>query len=335
MTKAITKTTVTQGERFLSNVERQFTAQLGRTREMNPLEQRLTQHMFLSVDQALKKAEADRAKNPKRANRKPYTWDNVNLTKLATDTTHRVSLGLDALVPNHISPIAYWNSALEQYDIDLRIGYVGRSYVTRKFAVDTPVNIIHHLVYDTDEFEALPHSVNRDIESYRFKINEPFNRGKIVGGFGYIVYDDPRKNQLVLVTMRDFERSRKASEGGFWATNDVEMHLKTVHHRTADKIVLDPSKVNAEVLESARKDDPLYALEVGEDEVSRIDNETQEVVRTSTMAVLDIDGDDDDVIDASVKETEKVPEPKEPEPVKTEAPKEAAPVDMFPEDPPF
>lgn len=69
--------------------------------------------------------------------------------------------------------------------------------------------------------------------------------------------------------------------------------------------------------------------------VARIDEETRESVRTSTMAVLDIDGDDDDVIAASVKETEKVPEPKEPEPVKTEAPKEAAPVDMFPEAPPF
>lgn len=307
MSKTITKTTVTQSERFLSNVERQFTAQLGRTREMNPLEQRLTQHMFLSVDQALKKAEADRAKNPKQANRKPYTWDNVNLTKLATDTTHRVSLGLDALVPNHISPIAYWNSALGQYDIDLRIGYVGRSYVAKKFAVDTPVAIIHHLVYDTDEFEALPHSVNRDVESYRFKINNPFDRGEIIGGFGYIIYDDPRKNRLVLVTMRDFNRSKAASKSDFWKNNDVEMHLKTVHHRTADKIVIDPSKVNAEVLDSARQDDPLYALEAKQERVT-IEAET------TSQQVIELDEEPTEepietVVTTAPPEDEPVPTP--------------------------
>lgn len=260
--QALVKAAPTLSERFLADVEKQFVAQMGRGMEFTALEQRLVQHMYISVDQALKAAEEKRTKGwpaeklaTASEDERAFTWHHVDRQKLALDTVHRVSLGLDALIPNHIWPIAYFNGTKNLYDIDLRIGYVGRDYVTRRFALERPLDITYELVYATDQFRALPRSASRDVEGYEFEITSPFDRGDIVGGFGYIVYDDPRKNRLVLVTQRDFKRARAASKSDFWAKNDVEMHLKTVYHRTAAKIVLDPAKVNASVLASVLEDD--------------------------------------------------------------------------------
>lgn len=260
--QALVKATPTAGERFVGMVEREFMASMGQGVQFTAFERRLVQHMYLSVDQALKAAEEKRTKGwteeklaTAHEDPRAFTWHHVDRQKLALDTVHRVSLGLDALVPNHMWPIAYFNNAKGLYDIDLRIGYIGRDYVTRRFALDTPVDITYELVFSTDTFKALPRSSSREVEGYEFEITSPFKRGDIVGGFGYIVYDDPRKNRLVLVTERDFERAKAASKSDFWAKNSVEMHLKTVYHRTAAKLPLDPAKVNAEVLASVMDDD--------------------------------------------------------------------------------
>jgi len=229
--------------RFLAEVERQFVAEVGSERMFTPLEKRLAQHMYLAVDQSLKTAEADRVRKNKGG--AEYAWTTIDRQKLALDTVHRISLGLDALIPNHIWPVMYFNGAKKMYDIDLRIGYVGRDYVARTHALDSPVAIVYELVHETDTFRALPRSSTREVEGYEFEINNPFDRGGIVGGFGYVVHDDERKNRLILVTQRDFERSKKASKSTFWSDNDVEMHLKTVFHRVAAKIPMDPEKVNA------------------------------------------------------------------------------------------
>lgn len=262
--KSLERVDATVSERFLADVERQFLAQMGTGVEFTATERRLVQHMYLAVDQALKAAEAKRTKGwteakLKTAHEDPraFTWHHIDRQKLALDTVHRVQLGLDALVPNHIWPIAYFNGAKNQYDIDLRIGYLGRDLVARRYALEQPKSITYQLVFSTDEFKALPKSSSRPSEGFEFEINSPFDRGDIVGGFGYIEHEDPAKNQLVLVTQRDFTRSKGASRSDFWAKHDVEMHLKTVYHRTLDKITLDPAKVNAEVLGAMRDDDPV------------------------------------------------------------------------------
>lgn len=260
--KTLAEVPPTAGERFVGMVEREFLAEMGKGAQFTALERRLTQHMYLAVDQALKAAEEKRTKGWTEAklataadDPRAFTWHHIDRQQLAMDTVHRVSLGLDALVPNHMWPIAYFNSAKGKYDIDLRIGYIGRDYVTRRFALDIPLDISYELVFSTDQFKALPRSSSREVEGYEFEITSPFDRGDIVGGFGYIVYDDPRKNRLVLVTQRDFKRASNASKSDFWTKNNVEMHLKTVYHRTAAKIALDPAKVNAKVIADVLRDD--------------------------------------------------------------------------------
>jgi recombination protein RecT len=260
-------------ERFLADVEKQFLAQMGSGVDFTALEKRLVQHMFLAVDQALTTSEARRKQGTE------FNWKSIDRQKLALDTVHRVSLGLDALVPNHIWPIFYWNSKKEQYDVDLRVGYIGRDYVVRKFAMDPPLDITYELVYDSDHFKALPRSVSREVEGYEFEINNPFDRGDVIGGFGYMVYDDSRKNRLVLVTKRDFERAQKSARtNDFWNANPVEMRLKTVYHRVAAKLPLDPAKVNASVV----------ATVLGDESPGGFDIET-EVAQQANRQTIDVE----------------------------------------------
>jgi recombination protein RecT len=249
--------------RFQQDVERQFEAQLGAGRTFTDLEKRLTQHIFLKVDQTLKAAEDKRTKGMRgeqleQASEDPraFTWRRVDRQKLALDTVHRISLGLDALIKNHLWPVPYFNNRTGLYNVDLRIGYVGADYVARKHAIEPPLQVIYELVYSTDAFRALPRDSTREVEGYEFEITQPFDRGDIVGGFGYIVYDDPRKNRLVLVTKQDFKRARSAAQSGdFWASDPGAMHLKTVVHRTTSKIALDPEKVNAAALSAVMADE--------------------------------------------------------------------------------
>lgn len=266
----------TTSERFVAEVQRQFTAQMGSQLAWTDYQRTLAQHLFLKIDATLKALDAKRQDN-----QASYTWENVNLQKLALDAVHRVSLGLDALIPNHIHPIPYWNSALKKYDIDLRIGYVGKLFCRTELAVEKPLDVIIHLVHETDRFVPLFRGANREIESYEFEVTQPFNRGPVVGGFGYIMYEDPRKNRLVLVTMEDFDKARRAAKSTeFWGDEKdekwrKEMMYKTVVHRVADKIPLDPRKVNA----------PSYAYI----EAQEAEAEEREMAAKANGVVIDVE----------------------------------------------
>lgn len=230
--------------RFVNEVERQFTAEMGNKLQFTDYEKTLAQHLFLKVDSALREFEDKRlASNQKKT---PYTWGNVNMRKLAIDAVHRIALGLDALLPNHIHPIPYYNSKLKKYDLDLRIGYEGKDYYRREMAVEKPIDIIYELVHETDTFKPIKKSFENEVESYIFEINNPFDRGPIVGGFGYIMYEDPRKNKLVIVTNDDFKKAEQhAQSDAFWSKHPEKMKYKTLVHRTTEKLQLDPKKVNA------------------------------------------------------------------------------------------
>lgn len=239
------KTVATQSERFLANVEQQFAAEAGAPMAFTDYEKTLAQHLFLKVDNVLKDFEKKRQEDGK-DRVTPYTWQNINMRKMALDSVHRVKLGLDALIPNHIHPVPYFNKREGKYDLDLRVGYLGKAYYRIQSSVDVPVDVVYELVYSTDTFKPIKKSFSNQVESYEFEINNPFDRGDIIGGFGYIVYEDERKNTLVMVSETDFEKSRKAAQSDkFWSKHPVEMRYKTLIHRVTDKLAVDPKKVNA------------------------------------------------------------------------------------------
>jgi len=239
----------TNSERFVAEIERQFIAEMGEGVKFTDYEKTLAQHLYVSTVTALQKQETERQKRAKPGNGTPITWENLNCTKLALDAVHRINLGLDALVPNHISPIAYWNSKALKYDVDLRIGYAGKDYYKRKVAIKNPIDIEYHLVYETDHFVPIKRDSKHSQDNYVFEIKEPFNRGKVVGGFGYIIYDDPTENKLVLVEKKEFDKARAyAQTDKFWEKHPIDMMYKTLVHRVTKQIPVDPAKVNKSYL---------------------------------------------------------------------------------------
>lgn len=270
----------TGSERFLANVETQFAAEAGAPMAFSDHEKALAQHLFLKVDNVLKDLETKRTSAAKPYGT-PYTWQNVNMRKLALDAVHRVKLGLDALIPNHIHPVPYFNKREQKYDLDLRVGYIGELYYRSQMAVETPIDIALELVYANDEFKPIMKSFSNEIESYEFEIKNPFDRGAIIGGFGYLQFENPKKNKLIIVTEADFQKSKKAAQSKtFWDGHPVEMRYKTLVHRVTEKLEIDPKKINSASfahVENQANDDRV-AREINENANKKeIDFETGEV----------------------------------------------------------
>lgn len=247
--------------KFVNKVARQFEAELGTPLAWTPLQRTLAQHLYVKIDQSLRLAEQRRFKQSD----PPVTWENVNQQKLAMDAVHRLNLELDALIPNHLHVIPYLNSKTGKYDLDLRPGYMGELHCHTKFGVDSPIDVRIELVHKTDDFD---YGTEVGIAYVKHHRNNPFDPGDVIGGFGYIAYEDPRKNRVVIVEYREFEKAMKASkavefwggvqtkwekgpdgknvkvEGEFDEKFRKEMMFKTCVLRVANKIPLDPAKVN-------------------------------------------------------------------------------------------
>jgi len=235
-------------QRFVKEVRRQFAEEMGESLEFSDYQKKLAQHMFLKVDESLKEFEDRRlSKNNKKT---PYTWDNVNMKSLALEAVYKVSLGLDALMKNHVHPVPYYNKHNKNYDIELTTGYKGLIYIAKNYSLDPqPIDIKAELVHENDHFVPLKSNFEREVESYEFEIKNPFDRGQVQGGFGYIQFNNPELNQLVLVQKEDLEKAEKAAPmQAIWDKWREKMQRKTVVRRTVDEIDLDPEKTNAKAL---------------------------------------------------------------------------------------
>ena len=318
---AIVRREPTLSEKFTNLVIREFGTTISDTVEMTPYQRHLAQHLFIKIDATLKELDSKRS-----GDRQPITWNNINMNKLAIDAVHRIDLGLDALIPNHIHPIPYWNSKGGKYDLDLQVGYVGKDFYRRNMAAEQPEDIIYELVYSTDEFEPIKRTLNTPTESYTFKITQPFDRGEIIGGFGYIVYTDTSKNQLVIVTEKDFQKAKAlAKTQDFWTRNPVEMRYKTLIHRVTNKLQIDPRKVNVSFM----------AVEAADDERTEAEIAT-EIKENANQEVIDLGVVPSEIVEeqpgesASPKPAPSTPKPKRnPASIKTIADMEKACKDDF------
>jgi len=296
----------TVSERFVSMVERQWKAEIGQAVQMDDYKRTLAQHLFLHADRVLKELNQKR-----KTSHKELCWQNVNMNKTALDAVHRVNLGIDALQPNHVNVIPYYDSKLEQYNLDLRLGYEGKHYVHKTLALEPPEQIIYQLVHETDLFTPLMKNENREVESYEFEIKNPFNRGEIVGGFGYIVHKEKTKNKLVLVSREEIDKARKqAKTDDFWNREFEKMAYKTVVYRTLKHVPLDPRKVNYSS----------YAVVESQDQDMQVIEEKQREANKTH-----IDFGSDDIQDAEFSEVEEEEQEEPPPPSEEEAPPEEEP----------
>lgn len=254
---------LTVAEKFAIDVQRRFAAEMGTAVAWTQAEGALAQHLYLYLDAHFK--ELDKKRD---SNKPPITWSNMNMVKLTIDTTAIVALGLDAQIKNMVHALPFLNGRTGKYDVLLLRGYAGVEYIARKYAFEPVKDILVQLVYSTDHFVPIHKDINNPIESYEFRVINPFNRGEVTGGFGYISYDDPSRNRLILVTPRDFNRSQGSSKSQFWRDHDVEMKYKTVWHRVCSKIGLDPTKINVKALDRLEEAEIAYAKDVFDEEVS-------------------------------------------------------------------
>ena len=254
----------TVSARFVNAIMNEFIATAGELPvKFDTGKKRLAQHLFIQMDAVLTTLEKKRLdKGPR--NNPEIAWKNINMPKLAVDAMRRIELGLDALIPNHISIIPYLNGRTKKYDMDLRIGYTGKDYYRRKMAIESPVDVRYELVHESDKLVVIKKSAKIAVETYEFDVPQPFKRGKVVGGFGYLVFEDDKKNKLVLVSEDDFLKSKSlAKTDKFWGPHPDAMRKKTLVHRTTEELQIDPDKVS-----------PAYA-HVEAEEMALLDNEQQ------------------------------------------------------------
>ena len=284
--------------RFVGEVERQFGQEMGNDIVFSDHQKKLVQHLFLKADQALKDFESRR-----NGSKTPYNWENVNIKNLALDAVHKVNLGLDALMKNHMHVIPYFNSKNKKYDLDLQTGFKGLLYIAKKYAVDPPKKITIELVHKNDHFKILKSNFDREVEAYEFEVNNPFDRGPVIGGFGYIQYEDPTKNELLVLTEEDFNKAKDAAKTTkIWNAWPEKMRYKTIARRVSDRIDLDPEKVNAQSMIH--------------EETSGVEAEAnREIAENANSQTIDIDieaeEEDPEVLNEPEKETEPEPDPTE------------------------
>ncbi len=257
-------------EKFTSKVLQEFGSNVAGALQVTDYQRQLIQGYFIAIDRALKLAEEARIrknennKDHKYDNPVPVIWANVNLNDLALDVVHYARMGLDMMQDNHLFPIPFKNNKTNKYDITLMPGYNGIQYIAEKYAVEKPLAVTIELVYSTDTFRPIKKSKDNKVEGYEFEINNAFDRGEVVGGFGYIEYTDPVKNRLVIMTRKDVEKRKpKYASAEFWGGKSKvwengkqvetelegwfeEMCLKTIKREvySAKHMPRDPKKID-------------------------------------------------------------------------------------------
>ncbi len=222
---------LSNSQRFANKVIAEFamSAPDGMTEQLNDSQRRIIQGYFIVIDRTLKAAEAERLrKNEKNTNHDydnpiPYDWTKVNMTDLALDAVHYARMGLDMQEKNHLFPIPYANKKGGFYNITFMTGYSGIQFISEKYALNPPKNVIVEVVYSTDVFKPYKKSVKNNVESYEFEITNPFDRGDIIGGFGYIAYEDPEKNTLVIMSKAAMDKRKpQYASANFWGGKTTE-----------------------------------------------------------------------------------------------------------------
>lgn len=296
---------VTASERFINKVLAEFNVGVGEI-ALTDFQKRLAQNYFIAIDGALRSAEEKRKKKTKNQDPLPVTWENVNMELLARNVVAVARVGLDPAQSNQVYMMPFKNNAMNKYDIVFIDGYRGIELKAKKYGLDIPDHIIVELVYTNDKFKSIKKSMNNPYESYEFEIVDDFDRGEIKGGFYYHIYkDNPEKNKLVVMTLKDIEKRKPAyASAEFWGgEKDVwdggkkvgtehtdgwfeKMCYKTIYRAAYKDITIDSQKIDDDYLR-LKQMEATYT----EDKVE------QEIAENANKDLLDIDTGE--VIDAS------------------------------------
>lgn len=278
---ATTKPQLSQSERFTNAITKEFSSNNGAV-TLTPFQKKLCQNYFIKVDQTLKDNEKKRIakQNPDPL---AFSWENVNLSKLAVDVIAYSSVELDPTQPNHISIIPYKNTANNKFDMGFLIGYRGMEIKAKKYGLEVPSDVVCELVYSTDKFKQFKKDANNPVETYTLEITSDFNRGDVVGGFWYHEFkDNPEKNKIKVFSLKDIEKRKpKYASAEFWGGlkdkweydqaqgKNVktgvekidgwfeEMAIKTISRNAYNAITIDSKKIDDNYLAILQKENEM------------------------------------------------------------------------------
>jgi recombination protein RecT len=179
-------------------------------------------------------------------NEQGLKWSQVAVDyKLAQDLMVCAQIGFDMRSEKMLYAVPRMDNKVGKYRFTLQKGYMGRVYEAMKYAEGNLEDITAMLVYSTDKFVPHIHDSQHPGDTYEFEIMNPFDRGSLMGGFAYLIYDNPARNRLVLVSKADIEKRRAVSKSSkFWGGWYDEMALKTVYIAGAKAVKLDPDKLD-------------------------------------------------------------------------------------------
>lgn len=285
--------TMTASTRFTEMIMKQYGSAIGAYR-FTEREHQLIKGYFIAIDETLRTAEAERIrknsnnKNHDYDNNLPYSWNTIDLPQLALDLAHYARMGLDMQQDNHLFPIPYKDNKAERYTITLMEGYNGIRYQAEKYAITPPRNVTVEVVYSNDRFSPIKKGKDNPGDTYTFEVPSPFDRGKPIGAFGYIEYDDASKNTLVVMSRADIEKRKpKYASAEFWGGTkkvwengkqietqvegwEPEMFAKTMKREiySAKHIPRDPMKID-DTYHYIKQRESQYAQLVAENEANQ------------------------------------------------------------------
>ena len=306
------KKELTASERFTNMVINEFQGNVGEL-NLNEYQKQLIRNYFIGIDNALKNAETSRQYSSKKKDDPTITWNNVNMNKLATDVVQNAKLGLDMSIPNHLHVVPYKNSKTNQYDLSLMPGYEGLKYIAANYSLYKVADIKVELVHENDIFQPI---YKDNIEGYEFKITNPFARGNVIGGFGYIRYENEIHNKLVIMSIDELLKRKPSTasvefwggEKNVWENGKItgketvegwtnEMLYKTMVRATCKKVTVDPKKINESYVYVMESEDNYYT-DAQEDKIN------QEIEDNANKEIIDIEAEEQESLEtASTKDT--------------------------------
>ena len=262
-------TELSMSQRFSDAMVKEFQGGVG-TVDLTDFQQRLAQNYFIDIDATLKTAEIARLKKSEKwQDPVPVTWSNIDMNLLSRNLISYVRIGLDPAQKNHINAIPFKNNTTQKYDIVFIEGYRGIQLKAEKYGLDIPDAVTVEVVYSTDKFQAIKKDMQNKVENYVFEITNPFDRGEIVGGFYYHIFNgNPDKNKLVVFSLKDIlKRKPKYASVEFWGgEKDIwkdgkktgkkeptegwydRMVYKTIYRAAYNDITIDSQKIDDDYL---------------------------------------------------------------------------------------
>lgn len=209
------------------------------------------------------------------------SWNEVVIDyKLAQDLMVCAQMGFDTRSEAMLYPIARQDKKAQgKYRFTIQKGYRGRIFEAVKYAVGTIIDIDAHLVYENDEF--CPHYKDKNHPFDTFEFTPPKNcfvdRGKMVGGYAYVTYENPAQNRLIVMSKNEIDkRKNTAAAKAIWDQWYEEMALKTLYIAAAKAVPKDPSKIDSTYRASQLLDQEQADAEAQENIL--INQETGEVI---------------------------------------------------------